>query len=75
MGHNIIVDGIPRQVIGVMPATFRFLDRDAAFLLPLQLDRRKTVLGSDWSLWPHLVLRLKTYARDGHQDSIGRSKT
>jgi len=28
-----------------MPASFRFLDRDAAFLLPLQLDRNKAVLG------------------------------
>jgi putative ABC transport system permease protein len=45
IGRTITVDGVPREVIGVMPASFRFLDRDAAFLLPLQLDRSKTVLG------------------------------
>ena len=45
IGRHIIVDGISRQVIGVMPASFRFLDRDAAFLLPLQFDRNKAFLG------------------------------
>ncbi len=45
IGREIIVDGISRQVIGVMPAQFRFLDRDPAFLLPLQLDRNKASLG------------------------------
>ncbi len=45
VGRNIVVDGVARQVIGVMPAAFRLLDRDAAFLLPLQLDRNRTVLG------------------------------
>ncbi len=45
IGRHIIVDGISRQVIGVMPAKFRFLDRDAAFLLPLQFDRNKAFLG------------------------------
>ena len=45
IGRHIKVDGIARQVIGVMPASFRFLDRDAAFLLPLQFDRNKAYLG------------------------------
>jgi predicted permease len=45
IGRLIIVDGIARDVIGVMPANFRFLDRDAAFLLPLQFDRNKAFLG------------------------------
>jgi predicted permease len=45
IGRAITVDGIPREIIGVLPPAFRFLDRDAAFLLPLQLDRGKTVLG------------------------------
>jgi putative ABC transport system permease protein len=44
-GRNIIVDGVAREVIGVMPAAFRLLDHDAAFLLPIQLDRNKTFLG------------------------------
>jgi len=45
IGRQIMVDGVSREVIGVMPASFRFLDRDASFLLPLQLDRNQTVLG------------------------------
>jgi len=45
IGRQIVVDGRSRQVIGVMPADFRFLDRDAAFLLPLQFDRNKAFLG------------------------------
>jgi len=45
IGRQIIVNGISRQVIGVMPTNFRFLDRDAAFLLPLQFDRSKEFLG------------------------------
>jgi putative ABC transport system permease protein len=45
IGRHILVDGISREVIGVMPAGFRFLDRDAAFLLPLQFDRNKEFLG------------------------------
>ncbi len=44
-GRTILVDGVPREVIGVMPASFHFLDRDPAFLLPLQFDRSKTILG------------------------------
>jgi predicted permease len=45
IGRRIMVDGIAREVIGVMPATFSLLDRDAAFLLPLQFDRNRTFLG------------------------------
>lgn len=45
IGRNVQVDGIPREVVGVMPANFRFLDRDAAFILPLQFDRNKEFLG------------------------------
>jgi len=44
IGRQIVVDGRSRQVIGVMPADFRFLDQDAAFLLPLQFDRNKAFL-------------------------------
>jgi predicted permease len=39
-------DGKPREVIGVLPASFRFLDRDASAFIPLQLDRSKTFLGN-----------------------------
>src|ERR1039457_3293571 len=45
IGRRIMVNGFSREVIGVMPASFRFLDRDAAFLLPLQFDRTRQFLG------------------------------
>jgi predicted permease len=46
VGRVITVDGKPRQVIGVMPQNFRFLDgEEPALFLPLQFDRNKTVLG------------------------------
>jgi putative ABC transport system permease protein len=45
IGRQIVVDGVSHQVIGVMPADFRFLDREAALVLPLQFDRNKAILG------------------------------
>jgi len=46
VGRAITVDGKLRQVIGVMPRNFRFLDREQpSLILPLQLDRNKTTLG------------------------------
>jgi predicted permease len=51
VGKTIIVDGVARQIIGVMPRYFRFLDtRDLALILPLQLDRSQTqLMGFDYS--------------------------
>jgi predicted permease len=46
VGQTIRVDGKTRQVIGVMPKEFRFLDwEQPALFLPLRLDRSKTTLG------------------------------
>lgn len=45
IGRRIVVDGLSIQVIGVMPSRFEFLDQSPAFLLPLQFDRNKAVLG------------------------------
>jgi len=45
-GRTITVDGKPRQIIGVMPKNFQFLDwEEPALILPLQFDRDKTTLG------------------------------
>jgi len=52
IGRQIVVDGVSVQVIGVMPAHFRFLDRNPAFLLPLQLNRNKPF----WENSPFLAL-------------------
>jgi len=46
VGRPITVAGTPRQVIGVMPQNFRFLDGEQpALFLPLQFDRNKRTLG------------------------------
>jgi putative ABC transport system permease protein len=45
VGRAIIVDGKPRQIIGVLPQSFHFGGNDLALLLPLQLDRAKELLG------------------------------
>ncbi|HEX4037456.1 MAG TPA: ABC transporter permease [Acidobacteriaceae bacterium] len=46
VGRSITVEGKPRQIIGVMPRNFHFLDWDPRGLfLPLQFDRPKTTLG------------------------------
>lgn len=47
IGKAIILDGKQRQIIGVMPQRFHFLDRsDPAVITPFQFDRQKTNLGN-----------------------------
>lgn len=46
IGRRIRIDGKAREVIGVMPRNFRFLDMDPAIILPFQFDRNKTFLGN-----------------------------
>ncbi len=47
VGRNITIDGKPREIIGVMPKRFHFLDaEDPAVILPFQFDRAKTKLGN-----------------------------
>src|SRR6185369_9256508 len=47
VGKTILVDGKSRQIIGVMPQRFRFLDyQDPAVIMPLQFDRAKLRLGN-----------------------------
>jgi predicted permease len=46
IGRSLTVDGKPREIIGVLPKGFHFLDQpDAALFLPFQWDRNKTKLG------------------------------
>jgi predicted permease len=47
VGRSMNIDGKLRQIIGVMPQSFRFLDWtiQPVLYLPLQLDRNKTTLG------------------------------
>jgi predicted permease len=47
IGRPILVGGKTREIIGVLPRDFHFLDReDAALYLPMQWDRSKTKLGN-----------------------------
>ncbi len=39
IGRPIVVDGTPREIIGVLPADFRFLDEQPQLVLPLRIDR------------------------------------
>jgi predicted permease len=45
VGRHVAVDSRPRMVIGVMPATFRFLDEAPDLVLPLRIDPRTLTLG------------------------------
>ena len=46
IGRTLQVDGVSREVIGVLPTTFKFLRESPSLLMPLQLDRSKTFIGS-----------------------------
>jgi putative ABC transport system permease protein len=46
IGRRIEVNGRPREVIGVLPSTFRFLNLKPALLLPFQFDRGKLFIGN-----------------------------
>jgi predicted permease len=46
IGRSITLDGQAREIIGVLPRSFRFLERtDVDLILPLQIDRSETQLG------------------------------
>ena len=46
LGQTSVVDGIPRQVIGVLPQSFRFFDYPADIFYPLQPVRSAAVFPS-----------------------------
>jgi predicted permease len=47
VGRNILVDGKSRQIIGVLPQRFHFLDwEEPGIVIPFQFDRNKTNLGN-----------------------------
>jgi len=46
IGRPMTIDGTAHEIIGVLPRSFRFLDRsDDSVFLPMQLDRGKVKLG------------------------------
>jgi putative ABC transport system permease protein len=56
IGRNLLVDGVSREIVGVMPQNFRFLDEKPDLILPLRFDRAKTTLGN---FSYHGIARLK----------------
>ncbi|MGH9605006.1 MAG: ABC transporter permease [Terracidiphilus sp.] len=47
VGQSMTVDGKSREIVGVLPRGFHFLNwDDAALILPMQWDRSKTKLGN-----------------------------
>lgn len=47
LGQSLIVDGMPREIIGVLPPRFHFLDwRESSLFLPFKWDRNKMFLGN-----------------------------
>jgi predicted permease len=46
LGETLEVGGAPREIIGVMPEGFRFMDRDPPFYRPLRYDRSALTLSN-----------------------------
>ena len=56
IGRNIIVDSQSREIVGVMPQGFRFVDTDFDLTVPLAFDRSKLILAG---FGYHGIARLK----------------
>ena len=46
IGRSLVVDGRPREIIGVLPARFKFLGSTPQILMPFRLDRAKVFVGN-----------------------------
>ncbi|MGE3274719.1 MAG: ABC transporter permease [Vicinamibacterales bacterium] len=46
IGQSLVVDGQPRQVIGVLPERFQFLRYDPDLVLPMRLNRAEVFVGN-----------------------------
>jgi predicted permease len=44
VGRNLMVDSRPREIVGVMPQGFRFVDTDFDVMVPLAFDHGKLIL-------------------------------
>jgi predicted permease len=56
IGRNILVDSRPREIVGVMPQGFRFVNADFELTAPLAFDRGKLILAG---FGFHGIARLK----------------
>ncbi len=46
LGRRIMVDGNAREVIGVLPPSFQFMDRKVSLLMPMRFNRAEVRLGN-----------------------------
>jgi putative ABC transport system permease protein len=46
IGRSLIVDGTPREIIGVLPAGFKFLNSNPQVVLPFRLNRAEVFVGN-----------------------------
>ncbi|HET7217400.1 MAG TPA: ABC transporter permease [Vicinamibacterales bacterium] len=46
IGKQVIVDGKPREIIGVLPASFRFLNQNPQLVLPFRFNRAEVFVGN-----------------------------
>jgi predicted permease len=56
VGRNVLIDSRPREIVGVMPQGFRFVDTDFDVIVPLAFDRGKVILAG---FGFHGIARLK----------------
>ena len=45
VGRTLMVNSQPREIVGVLPDSFRFLDRNVSLVLPYRFDRKTVFLG------------------------------
>jgi len=46
VGRQLTIDGRPREVIGVLPQSFRFLQSNPALVLPMRFNRAEAYVGN-----------------------------
>jgi predicted permease len=56
VGRTLALDGVPVEIVGVLPPTFRFLEEQAEVLTPGQLNRARTF---STGIGERLIARLK----------------
>jgi putative ABC transport system permease protein len=46
VGRTMMIDGRSREIIGILPESFRFLDAKPGLIIPYKLDRAKVFVGN-----------------------------
>jgi putative ABC transport system permease protein len=76
IGRSVQIDGVTREIVGVMPATFQLPSDKAQIWVPMHLDRGS--VGAYWGLWSYqLIGRLKpgaTVAQANAEEEILRPR-